>query len=139
MWLRNKLNSMSQLEIFGHPASVTYKGERTFSTKLGSVCTITLTVFICINLVQLIIAYHVGSNMESKNGFNYIDFFGTDRYYLQDMQVELALFKNDHPFNEYSKFTVLQIHPCEESDLDCDMYTDTRLEEVSVTQCSVEK
>ena len=80
MWLKNKLNSFSKLDIFGHPASVTYKGERSFNTTLGSVCTVTVTVFICIQLVQPIIAFQVGSNMESKNGFNYIEDLGTVRH-----------------------------------------------------------
>ena len=77
--------------------------------------------------------------MESKNGFNYIEDLGTVRHLLNDMQVELAIFKDDHPLNEYSEFRVLQIHPCEESDYDCDQATNERYEEISTTKCSVEK
>ena len=64
MKFKDKLKGISKFDIFGHPAGVTYKGEGAFNTVLGAICTIILTIFICINLVQLIIAYNVGSNQE---------------------------------------------------------------------------
>ena len=90
--------------MFGHAAGVTYKGEGRFNTLLGSACTITLTVFICINLAHLIIAYNSGSKTESKNQFSYINGLENERFYLGEMGIELALWENDHPLAKYREF-----------------------------------
>ena len=97
MKFKDKLKSISKCDIFGHPVGVTYKGEDKFKTLLGSACTITLSIFICINLAHLIIAYNSGSKTETENRFSYIIGLENERFYLGEMGIELAILQNDHP------------------------------------------
>ena len=107
MKFKDKMKGISKFDIFGHAAGVTYKGEGTFNTLLGAACTITLTVFICINLAHLLIAYNSGSKTESKNQFSYVSGFESERYYLREMGIELALWQSDHPYAQYSEFQAI--------------------------------
>ena len=49
-------------DIFGHAIGVHYRGDDTFKTRLGALCTIATYVLITVQLVTLIIAFNDGSN-----------------------------------------------------------------------------
>lgn len=44
----------TERDIFGQPITVQYKGSDTYKTKLGTVCTIAVTVLVLMNTVVLI-------------------------------------------------------------------------------------
>ena len=54
------------LDIFGHQIRVNYKGEDSFKTGLGAICTLTAYVLMVFNFVQLWSAFFSNSKMETS-------------------------------------------------------------------------
>ena len=56
---------ISGFDIFGVPVQINFAGSQTYTTYLGSVCSITLYVFMIINLVNLATDYTNGKQEEN--------------------------------------------------------------------------
>ena len=59
------IRKISGFDIFGVPVQINFAGSETYNTLLSSVCSITLYVFMMINLVNLAADYTNGKQKES--------------------------------------------------------------------------
>ena len=66
---------LKKVDIYGHQIGVNYRGESTYTTRLGGVLTLATLTFICINTVQLITAFSDHSNQKEKVQTVYEDLF----------------------------------------------------------------
>ena len=63
--MSNLMDLLESQDIFGHPIGVNYKGDNTFKTRLGALCTIVSYALILFNTVTLTTAYKNHSKLET--------------------------------------------------------------------------
>lgn len=72
------------LDIFGQPITVLYKGSDTYKTKIGALCTILVTVLILINTVMLAKGYINNSRQTETTQTIFFDTFNAGKFYLEE-------------------------------------------------------
>ena len=106
---------ISGFDIFAVPVQINFAGSQTYTTYLSSACSITLYVFMIINLVNLATDY---TNKKERTTFEQIDRFDSEPIYLSENGVDISALSDlliEVP--KMFKFQVFQKHQC---DLDLD-------------------
>ena len=64
--LLNMKSHLASLDIFGVPIGVNYKGQGTFKTWLGVLCSVPLIIIMLINFISLLVAFNDGRKQDEK-------------------------------------------------------------------------
>ena len=84
-------NFFKDIDIFGYPIGVRYKGNNTYKTWLGTLCTFSVWILILVNAVSLGKALIDTSRLEEKYSQGKIDRFHEEPYKLVENNLELQL------------------------------------------------
>ena len=83
--------ALVDLDIYGHPVGVHFKGGSTYKTKLGAFFTVATYILILFNLGTLILAFFDSSKQIENVQEKVVDEFYTGPYTLAENSFEIAL------------------------------------------------
>ena len=87
---RSKLtNFFISFDIFGHPVGVHYKGDKTYKSSLGALCTLIAYVIMSINFVNLSQSFIENTNQTELANEQKVDEFATEKFYLHEHNIEI--------------------------------------------------
>ena len=80
---------LSNLDIYGEPVGVNFKGKARFKTWLGGICSLVTWILLLYNFTTLLIAYNSGSRRDEKFSIAYYDRFDSEKFYLAENGIEI--------------------------------------------------
>ena len=98
MGLFQKLKaSLLDLDIYGHPIAVNFKGQTSYKTWIGVFCTLSVYVLVAWSMVVMTSAFFDGSRQDEKVDIVKYDRHTSGRQYLKDQGLKFYVF----PYREF--------------------------------------
>ena len=98
------------LDIYGHPVGVHFKGSDTFKTKLGAFMTLVTYALILFNLGSLIIAFFDSSKQKENVQEKVVDAIDSGPFTLAENNIEFTLITSPPLVPELGRFKVIQTY-----------------------------
>ena len=90
--LKKLQSSILGLDIYGHPIHVHFRGETTYKTWFGVLCTLFVYAIVAQSMIVLGRVFIDGSRQDEKVTIQKFDRHESDRFYLKEQGIELYVF-----------------------------------------------
>ena len=96
-----KIKQLKQWDTFGHSFQMSYKGQESFQTYLGTLCSLIVAIVMCLHLVEIAFDYASEGRISLNYSQSFFDRIEDETYNLAENGIEIVVL----PFFPYPKYS----------------------------------